>query len=407
MKPDKIFDILDLAYEIRQQGGIWNPMFEGHAGLGKSAIIRQWVDKKRETNPKFGFVDCRIAYYEGPDFVGYPKDYEEVVEVNGEKMTLERMKHCLPEMWPTEGEGLFLFEEPNRGNSMVMNCLMQILTDRQVGTKYFVPNGSEEEGHGGWMFAGAMNQEGADYDVNAMDTALKDRFEFFEIDFDYNGFLDFIETNNWNKNIVQFLKSAQWVYKTPDAIGQDGKYISPRTWSKLNAAEAVGLSASEQNKGLHRNVCMSILGKHVGNEYWRTCWDDAPVVAEDIMQNLDAALSKLKKQSDTGKTYAGDKVAITVESIIENYGGYYEGRLDKKGEPEPHVEGTLDEAAMVAVASIIPSDQAINLIQGCGFKSNRGKVTSFFKEFYLRNPECVEIMRGNIKIDRSVNKSKK
>jgi len=396
MRPDRIFEILDLSYEIRQAGGVWNPMFQGHAGLGKSDIIRQWVNKKRETNPDFGFIDCRIAYYEGPDFVGYPKDFEETVEINGETMTLERMKHCLPEMWPTTGEGLFLFEEPNRGNTMVMNCLMQILTDRQVGTKYRVPDG--------WMFAGAMNQEGGDYDVNNMDTALKDRFEFFEIDYDHNTFLNYIETKSWSPKIVNFLKSSIWLYKTPDQIGKDGKYISPRTWSKLNAAESNGASDNDHQRGLHRIICQSILGKMIGNEYWKTCWDDAPILASDLINDLNKAVKKLKKQSSAGDTYAGDKVGVTVESIIENYGGFYEGRVNKNGDVEAHVEGTVDEEMMVAVAEVIPSDQAINLIKGCGYKVSKSQVTSFFKEFYKRNPKCVAIMRDNIKISRATDK---
>src|ERR1700676_3647503 len=114
MRPDRIFDILDLAKEARKQNLVFNPMFVGEAGLGKSQIIQSWVKKQQKADPNFGFIDCRIAYYEGPDFVGYPTS----VEQDG----ILRMIHALPQMWPTSGSGLLLFEEPNRGNTMVMNC---------------------------------------------------------------------------------------------------------------------------------------------------------------------------------------------------------------------------------------------------------------------------------------------
>lgn len=398
MRPDKIEDVLDLAWSARKAGLIFNPMFVGEAGLGKSEIIRQWVkkmDEKFKDEGGFGFIDLRLAYYEGPDFVGYPHEY---TDENG----VTRMGHALPHFWPTSGRGLILLEEPNRGNTMVMNCCMQLMTDRQVGPNYKVPSG--DDGCDGWIIAGAMNPEGAKYDVNAMDTALADRFEFFNIEYDFNTFVHHVETTNWHPKIATFLKSGSWVYKTPDSIGKDGKYISPRTWSKLNAAELAGASDNPGKQPMHRTICQAILGKHVGNEYWKTCWDDAPVLALDLIKKKANAIKKLKKQSDSGDSYAGDKIAVTVDSIIENYGGWFEGRTMPDGSDWPQPDGTIDEATMVEVAQIIPADQAVNLIKGCGYKVHKGHATSYFKEFTKRNPECVKIMRHNIKIDRAVNK---
>ena len=153
---------------------------------------------------------------------------------------------------------------------------------------------------------------------------------------------------------------------------------------------------------MHRILCQSILGKHVGNEYWKSCWDDAPILAKDLMTSQKKALAKLKKQSNSGDSYAGDKIAVTVDSIVENYDGYFDGRKKPDGSDWPAADDRVDEAAMVAVAKIIPSDQAVNLIKGCGYKAHKGNVTSYFKEFYKRNKDCIEIMRSNIKIDRAV-----
>ena len=390
MKPSRIKDVLDLALQARQNNFVFNPMFVGEAGLGKSEIVRQWVAEQNEKfkdEGGFGFVDLRLAYYEGPDFVGYPYEYE--------KDGVKRMGHALPHFWPTSGRGLILLEEPNRGNTMVMNCCMQLLTDRKVGPTYSVPEG--------WIIAGAMNPEGAKYDVNSMDTALADRFEFFDVEYDFNTFVEYIENNNWHQNIQTLIKSGAWVYKKPDAIGTDGKYIAPRTWSKMNAAEQAGVSSSPEKQQLHFIVSTSILGKHVGKEYWRSCWDDRPVLADDIINDRDNALNKIKQFSQSGNSYAGDKIATMIESIIANYGGWYEGRKNEDGSEFIKDESKIDEPTMAKIATIIPSDQAVTLIKGCLLSSHQhGSIGSSFTAFYQRNKECVEIMKGNIKISRSL-----
>ena len=376
MKPSRIPEVLDMALIARQKGLVLNPLFEGGAGLGKSMIVQQWVEVQRKANPKFGFIDLRIAYYEAPDLVGFPSAQKD-------ESGLLRTVHALPEFWPTEGEGLLLLEEPNRGTTGVMNCLMQLLTDRAVGPKYRLPDG--------WMIASCINPDDANYDVNAMDTALRDRFETFEIDYDHNTFINYVEKNEWFHTITRFIKSGAWTYKSADSIAKESKYISPRTWSKLNAAEQTDAQANRQ---LHRVICQSILGKHIGNEYWKSCWDDAPVTATELLSETEKSLKKLTLQSKPDK-YQGDQIAITIESIIQNYGGLSKA---KGGECK---EDQVDEDLMVQVAKIIPSDQALNLIKECGFKAYRGQIQNFFKEFTKRHPDCVDILKSNIRIERA------
>lgn len=371
MKPSNIFAVLDLAYAARQQGRAINPMFTGEAGLGKSEITQAWVKKQRERNPNFGFLDLRIAYMEAPDLIGFPS---EGVDEKG----VPRTKHLLPEFWPTEGEGLILLEEPNRGTTGVMNCLMQALTDMKIH-KYELP--------AGWMFAACINPDSSEYDVNTMDTALKDRFVEFEVEFDHISFMEFIDNANWFDKTQMFIGSGIWTYKTSKELGQGGKYISPRTWSKVNAAELAGVGKSRQ---LHRITVQSILGKDIGNEYHKYCYDSAPVTAQDLLKDKNAAIKRLKQQSDPS-TYQGDMIAATVESIEKHYGG-----LKKDCKPDQ-----IDEDTMAEVAHIIPSDHAVNLIKQCGYKQSKGQITTFFKDFTKRHPTLVQVLKDNIKISRA------
>jgi len=382
MKPIRILDVLQLAFKARKNGDVFNPLFTGDAGLGKSAIAQLFVKTMRtkgfpdqgiKADPEYGFLDLRIAYYEAPDLIGFP---EIVTDKHGTKRTV----HCLPHFWPTSGNGLILFEEPNRGTTGVMNCLMQVLTDRKVDN-YTLPEG--------WFTAGCINPDSAEYDVNAMDAALKNRFEEYEIEFDAISFIDYIEDNKYHENIQMFIKSGIWVYKDTKSIGDGGKYISPRTWSKIDAAEKAGLG---QDRRLHRETVSSVLGKDIGNEYHKFCFEEAPVTAKDIIADRKKAFKRLEKQSDPN-TYKGDMVMTTVESIAANYSCKLEDDKEK---------ALVGENTMAEVAMIIPSDQAINLIKTCGFKQSKGSITTFFKDFVKRHPELTKVLKGNIRLERSV-----
>ena len=375
MKPSHIHTIMDTAHKARLQNEIFNPLFTGEAGLGKSAIVQQWVKKQRERNPNFGFLDLRIAYYEAPDLIGFPKE----IEKDGRWRTL----HCLPSFWPTEGEGLILLEEPNRGTTGVMNCLMQLLTDRKV-SEYTLPKG--------WLVAACINPDSSEYDVNTMDAALKDRFEEFEIEYDPVTFMDYIEKESWHPDLQMFINSGTWLYKTTKEIGKDGRYISPRTLSKVNAALKAGI---KDNRQLHRIIVCSILGKDIGNEFHKFSFDQAPVTAQDLIKDKVSAFKRLTLQSDP-QTYQGDMIGVTIESIEKAYGG-----LKKDCKPEQ-----IDEDTMVEVAKIIPSDHAVNLIKQCGYKQSKGQITTFFKDFVKRHPDVVGILKNNIQLTRAVEPEK-
>lgn len=381
MKPSHIVTIMDTARAAREAGEVFNPMFTGEAGLGKSQIVQQWVKKQRERNPEYGFLDLRIAYMEAPDLIGLP---ENEVLADGAKVT----NHYVPDILPRDpdSEGLLLLEEPNRGTTGIMNCLMQLLTDRKIH-KYELPKG--------WLVAAAINPDSSEYDVNTMDVALKDRFVDFEVEYDALTFMEFMDKQNWSESIQRFVGDAIWTYKTSKELGQGGKYISPRTWSQVNAAERAGV---RKNRNLHRIIVGSILGKDIGNEYHKYCYDQAPVTATELLKDRVGALSKLKEHSHPD-TYKGDMLAATVESITKAYGG---AKKDCKADQ-------VDEDLMAEVAKIIPADYSVNLIKGCGFKQTKGRMSDFFNDFCKRHPELIDVLKANLKLSRAtgVDKEKK
>lgn len=362
MKPTDITKVLDLALLAREQKRTFNPLFAGDAGIGKSEICQAWVKKQQEKDPSFGFLDLRLAYLEGPDFIGLP---EKVVEADGKRRTTT----ILPDFWPREGtRGLMLIEEPNRANSSVMNCLMQVLTDRKVHN-YKVPDG--------WVIAGAINPDNANYDVNSMDIALRNRFVIYNVEYDQKTFLGFMKSNNWHPSLVSFVESGIFQYKRPDEISENGMYISPRTFSQLNTAEQSGLA---EDSDLHYQTSMAILGNAVGREYYKFRFENTPVLAQDLIKNKKAALKKLKGYS--GDNYNGDLIAATINSLVEAY-------------PEK-----IDDAILIEVAKIIPKDQSVALLKTCVTKTGNLYGDGKFKklsDFIAVDPELKEALTGTLR----------
>ena len=373
--------VLDLALKARDQGRVFNPIFDGDAGLGKSQIAQEWVEDQRKLDSNFGFIDLRIAYYEAPDMVGFPKEIPDDRAPDGFKTI-----HCLPDLWPLDKDsrGLILLEEPNRGTVGVMNCLMQLLTDRKI-KNYTLPKG--------WIVAACINPDTSEYAVNAMDAALKDRFEPYEVTYDHNSFVEYLETHKWNQDVANFIKSGAWIYKSTKELAKDARYISPRTLSKLDASMQAGL---KDDRALHFITSQSILGKDMGKAFHKFCYDESPVSYDDLLKNKPAALKKLKQQSDPG-SYKGEMIQITVDSIAEHFTAQEEDDTEKQ---------LVGEKTMAEVAEIIPSDQAINLLRECARVGAKDDMANYFNSFIKKYPKLIGALKASLAQDRAQNANK-
>lgn len=338
MRPSQIFDVLELAQRARDKGEVFNPLFVGAPGIGKSKIVQTWCKLKG-----LPFIDIRAAYYEAPDLIGYPT----VELLNGRQRTI----HHLPVMWPTEGKGVLLLEEPNRGTTSVMNTFMQLLTDRKVND-YELPEG--------WIIVGCINPESEHYDVNTMDAALKDRFEILEVNYDKKDFLAFMEASTWDQRIIHFVETGTWTYAKPEDLGNIAgvKYLSPRTFSKLNAALMGGM----ENDDLKLVIYESILGKNVGQSFFQFTTDEQPVLYKDIVGSTKKALAKLEKFSNP-ENYKSGHITITIRDIVD------------KNE-------ILDEM-LAKVILVLPADQGTDLLKNLSLKrkDNGALLDRIMKDF--------------------------
>jgi hypothetical protein len=322
MKPSNIFDVMDLARRARQKNLVFNPLFEGPPGIGKSQIVQEWCKKNN-----LPFIDLRAAYLESPDLIGFPS----IEVVKGRQVT----KHHTPEFFPTEGEGVLLLEEPNRGTTSVMNTFMQLLTDRKVHNYELPP---------GWIIVGCINPEGEQYDTNHMDAALKDRFEIFKVGYDKKSFVEHMKASDWDSFVVSFVETNTFSYVAPEDVGSiaGSKYISPRTLSKLNAALKAGIPEI-----MEIEIYESVLGKNVGKAFYQFKHDEAPVGYKDLLDKEKKSLAKLKTFSDP-QNYKMGHISITVKDIVDN--------------------GEISDELLAKVILAIPADQGPHLISELEFK---------------------------------------
>lgn len=324
MKPAEIFDIMDLTRKSTQNGDVFNPLFSGPPGVGKSHIVQAWANKNN-----LPFIDLRIAYMEAPDLIGFPS----IETRDGRQITV----HNIPEFLPSEGEGVLLLEEPNRGTSSVMNCLMQLLTDRKIH-KYTLPKG--------WMVVGCIN-EGSIYETGEMDPALKNRFVPFNVTYDKPSFQKYMADTNYHIAIQNFIEAGFWTFKLPEEVGNvpGSKYISPRTWSQVNSALGAGDDAQLRTHEL--TIYEAILGTNIAKDFYNFRYNESPVMFADLKKSKKASLKKLEKFADPNN-YKNGMISLTVKDIID--------------------DGTIEDDLLSALIEVLPVEQGKALIHGLEYK---------------------------------------
>lgn len=292
MKPSQIHDVLDLALRATRNGDIFNPLLSGDAGLGKSAIVQQWCTKNN-----LPFIDLRGAYLESPDIIGFPS----IVLKDGRQITT----HNTPEFWPSSGVGVLFIEEPNRATTAVLNTFMQLLTDRKIHMYNFPKD---------WLIVGAINPENEHYDTNTMDTALKNRFVTFDVEYDKKTFIDYMKSKEWDKGIITFIEGNQWTYVKPENVATTpgAKYLSPRNFEQLNTSIKAGLESD-----MEYLVYASILGKNMGKQFYSWKTNERPVTYVDLVEDTKRALKRLKEFSNP-ESYKNSQISITISDILEN-----------------------------------------------------------------------------------------
>lgn len=353
MKPNKIFDVLDLAVRARSLNHIFNPLFIGAPGLGKTEIVQQWAKNKEMKS-----IVMTLSSYDPPDFKGFP--------ITTVKDGRQRLSFATPDYWPDGGEGVIILEEMNRAPTSIMQCILSLTDARRGFDGYQLPKG--------WIVVACVNPEDGNYDTNAMDPALKDRFEGFVVGFDKPSFVDYMKGSEWHKDVLHFIESGAWTYLPPEDVKNvpGAKYISPRTLSKLNAVLMSGVNLDDEMM-----FYSTILGNNVAKDFYNFRHNESPVFYNDLLKNLPDSLSKLRKFSEP-TNFKNGMISLTIRDIVDN--------------------GNISDELLVDVVQCIPVDQGAGLIRELEFKRKDNSILTRICKNY---PAVKKQFRDTLKYGQS------
>lgn len=264
---------------------------KGDHGIGKSQVVYQLAE---HFNLKV--VERRLSQLSEGDIIGLP-----VLDGGVTKF--------LPADWYMEAcrePRLLFLDEFNRATPEVMQAGFQIVLDRTLNGHKLHPE----------TRVYAMVNTNARYNVNAMDAALQDRFWNVELDPDVEDWLAWAQDRGKiNECVIDFVKTnPKWL----DTCGRDVDYEkvhpSRRSWEHLSKI----LEHNNLFEGPDKEVFWALSVGMIGNEAASQFQDfvknmDRQVSAEDILNNCQKILPKIKKLGQERWNICIDKLAEYVQ----------------------------------------------------------------------------------------------
>ncbi|MFS8070834.1 MAG: AAA family ATPase, partial [Byssovorax sp.] len=182
--------VLELAYRARRP-----VLLEGPTGIGKSDIVRHVAARLGIST-----VVLDLSLLEPPDLVGLP------VIQDG------RTAYAVPQALPKDGAGILMLEELNRAERYIQQPALQLLTARRLH-EYELPPG--------WVCFAAINPETAEYQVTALDRALRARFLEISVRADRAAWLAWAQVSGVHPGVVALAQAHERIFEE----------IPPRTWT--------------------------------------------------------------------------------------------------------------------------------------------------------------------------------
>lgn len=232
----RVLDVLDVAYRARRA-----VLLEGATGIGKSQIVAQFAARRG--------IETRVldlSLLEPPDLVGLP------VIANG------RTEYACPAELPTAGRGVLMLEELNRAELPVMQPALQLLSARRLHG-YELPEG--------WMCIAAVNPEDDDYQVHALDPALRARFLGLHVHADRESWLAWAGEAHVHPAVVSVVRAHDDAFEG----------APPRSWAYASDV----LHALERDEAYDEELVRVLV-----RGYLPTAW--AHVLAQTVRRGADA-----------------------------------------------------------------------------------------------------------------------
>lgn len=312
--------VLALAYRARRP-----VLLEGPTGIGKSEIVRQAATKLGVQT-----VVLDLSLLEPPDLVGLPV------------VTAGRTAYAVPQALPTGGAGILMLEELNRAERYIQQPALQLLTARRLH-EYELPEG--------WVCFAAINPESAEYQVTALDRALRARFLNLIVRADRAAWLAWAVTNGVHPGVIALAQAHERLLED----------VPPRSWTYASHVISAATEAELQDGVLLRDALSGYLPPSwvelllAGKESWgsRLPFDVRALLADYAAGN--AIAKQVVEWRDRGQTDRLDEITTRLAPLLSG--------------PETGVliaQKQFSLAAFEALLADLPGDQRERLQDALG-----------------------------------------
>jgi len=217
----KISDVENLIEASHQADD--SVLIVGVHGLGKTDVIKSWAKNNN--------VHLEVLYLsnqEVGDLIGLPK----ITEVHGELVTTWTVPIWLQKLQEASSNGqktaIFL-DEFSRAPLDVRQCALQLVLDKKIHQhKLPVTNNTET------MIIAADNPDDGNYQVEALDPALLDRFLVADVEPDVPAWLDWAREHKINNIVRSFIAdNPTKLFFSPEEGSESKITATGRSWAKL------------------------------------------------------------------------------------------------------------------------------------------------------------------------------
>lgn len=289
----------------------------GAPGIGKSDAVRQarkHIAEDLEIDIEdMGLIDFRASLRDPTDLVGFPEIR------NG--VTHFAQPSFLPKEETHPEHGILFLDELAQASPMVQAACLQLCLDRKIG-EYEVP--------AGWQIIAASNRREDKAGANRIITPLIDRFAYYEVEADLEGWQDWAAENGVDSMVRSFLNFKPASFSTFDPSGNELVFATPRSWAMLSKV----LPALDDDDRVE--TATGIIGKGTASEFeaFYRCSSHLPdlkKVAKDpenypvpvgepsVMYALCGAMGEAASQASGKSSKIGEAMVVYAQRFPEEF----------------------------------------------------------------------------------------